>query len=202
LTIERLYNCIARFDISTQKNIKVATYTTINIDIMTSKKKQPKSAFAKHTEQQLAQSNDSNNNTAASTANSSGDFGQMSLTARLTVFLLIPTCTGLFGLFGSYLQTNRDPTTLDGGKENEPHKVDFDRDFVTPFLLGLALVIIVGFQTGGFRYAGGQTALERRYALSWPKARRVRKVRRERVIVEDGEENDDDDGKGEGKKDR
>jgi hypothetical protein len=61
-------------------------------------------------------------------------------------------------------------------------------------------VIIIGFQTGGFRYAGGQTALERRYALSWPKARRVRKVRRERVIVEDGEEKDDDGG--EGKKDR
>ena len=168
---------------------------------MTSKKKQPKSAFAKHTEQQLAQSNDSNNNTAntANNSSSSGDFGQMSLTARLTVFLLIPTCTGLFGLIGSYLQTNRDPTTLDGAKE-EPHKVDFDRDFVTPFLLGLALVIIVGFQTGGFRYAGGQTALERRYALSWPKARRVRKVRRERVIVEDGEEGENDDG--EGKKDR
>ena len=126
----------------------------------------------------------------------------MSLTARLTVFFLVPTCTGLFGLIGSYLQTNRDPTTLDGANKdnNEPHKVDFDRDFVTPFLLGLALVIIVGFQTGGFRYAGGQTALERRYALSWPKARRVRKVRRERVIVEDGEEENDDEG--EGKKDR
>ena len=173
---------------------------------MTSKKKQPKSAFAKHTEQQLAQSNDANNPTNNSNS-SSGDFGQMSLTARLTVFFLVPTCTGLFGLIGSYLQTNRDPTTLDGAKQdssnNEPHKVDFDRDFVTPFLLGLALVIIIGFQTGGFRYAGGQTALERRYALSWPKAaRRVRKVRRERVIVEDGEEEDDDGDEGEGKKDR
>ena len=41
--------------------------------------------------------------------------------------------------------------------------------------------------------------MERRYALSWPKARRVRKVRRERVIVEDGEEENDE---GEGKKDR
>ena len=148
------------------------------------KKKQSKSAFSKHTEQQLQTPPNDANSTAN---NSSGDFGQMSLTARLTVFLLVPFCTGSIGLFSSFLQSTRPPSTDDGGNDgdNEPHTIDFDRDFVTPFLLGLALVIVIGFQTGGFRYAGGMTAMERKFALQWPKARRVRKVRRERVIVED-----------------
>ena len=54
---------------------------------------------------------------------------------------------------------------------------------MTPFLLGLAFVIIIGFQTGGFKR-------EKSFAVSWPRARRVRKVRRERVIVEDEVEDD------------
>eukprot|EP00986_Skeletonema_menzelii_P009522 scaffold4350_cov131-Skeletonema_menzelii.AAC.2 len=155
------------------------------------KKKQSKSAFSKHTEQQLQQqqSNDetNNNNAAAANNSSSGDFGQMSLKARVTIFILVPFCTGFIGLFSSFLQSTRPPATNDNDttKAAEPHTIDFDRDFVTPFLLGLALVIVIGFQTGGFRYAGGMTPMERKFALSWPKARRVKKVRRERVIVED-----------------
>ena len=62
--------------------------------------------------------------------------------------------------------------------------VDFDRDFVTPFLLALALVVVVGFQTSGF--SNGDA---RKGAFSWPKARKVQWIRRERVVVDD----DDDD---------
>lgn len=112
----------------------------------------------------------------------------MSLTGRLLVFLLIPTCTGLIGLFSSYLQSTRSDN--ENNKDGDPHKIDLDRDFVTPFLLGLALVIVVGFQTKGFTVAGGMSEMERKYAVSWPKARRVRKVRKERVIVEDDDEDD------------
>lgn len=62
------------------------------------------------------------------------------------------------------------------------HVVDFDRDFVTPFLLALALVVVVGFQTSGFSNADAKGA------FAWPKARKVQRIRRERVVV------DDDDG--------
>ena len=41
--------------------------------------------------------------------------------------------------------------------------------------------------------------MERKFAVQWPKARRVRKVRRERVIVEDEDVVVDDD---DNKKDR
>jgi hypothetical protein len=57
-------------------------------------------------------------------------------------------------------------------------------------------VIVIGFQTGGFKIGSGSgsgsggSSLERKFALSWPKAKRIRKVRRERVIVEDDDLND------------
>eukprot|EP00573_Skeletonema_grethae_P006393 CAMPEP_0201692796 /NCGR_PEP_ID=MMETSP0578-20130828/5586_1 /ASSEMBLY_ACC=CAM_ASM_000663 /TAXON_ID=267565 /ORGANISM="Skeletonema grethea, Strain CCMP 1804" /LENGTH=165 /DNA_ID=CAMNT_0048178223 /DNA_START=161 /DNA_END=658 /DNA_ORIENTATION=+ len=149
------------------------------------------SAFSKHTEQQLQPPTNNTDNVVPT--NSSGDFGQMSLTARLLVFLLIPISTGLIGLFSSYLQSTR--TNGEENKDGEPHTIDLDRDFVTPFLLGLALVIVVGFQTKGFTVAGGMTEMERKYAVAWPKARRVRRVRRERVIVEDEDDEDEDDDK-------
>ena len=133
-----------------------------------------KSAFSKHTQEQIQPASTTDTN------NDENPYGQMSLTARLLVFLLVPSATGLIGLFSSFLQSTRTP--LEG---QDPHTIDLDRDFMTPFLLGLAFVIVIGFQTGGFRVAGGMTAMERKFALSWPKAKRVRKVRRERVIVED-----------------
>mmetsp|Transcript_19352 Transcript_19352/g.28874 ORF Transcript_19352/g.28874 Transcript_19352/m.28874 type:complete len:154 (+) Transcript_19352:158-619(+) len=143
-----------------------------------------KSAFSKHTQEQIQQPS------TTATTNDENPYGQMSLTARLLVFLLVPSATGLIGLFSSFLQSTRTPP-----EGQEPHTIDLDRDFMTPFLLGLAFVIVIGFQTGGFRVAGGMTAMERKFALSWPKAKRVRKVRRERVIVEDEDGDLDDDNK-------
>ncbi|KAL7523367.1 hypothetical protein ACHAXR_000144, partial [Thalassiosira sp. AJA248-18] len=92
-------------------------------------------AFAKH---KVAQAN---NNTSSTTSGA-----KMPLTARLLIFVFIPTFTGLCGLGISYLQQ------LQGKYLNSDNndRVNFDRDFVSPFLLGLAFVIVIGFQTGGF----------------------------------------------------
>ncbi|KAL7537453.1 hypothetical protein ACHAWF_005765 [Thalassiosira exigua] len=103
----------------------------------------------------------------------------MSFVARVLIFGLIPCLTGLTGLGVSYLQSLKGPDD-EGDGEPLSHVVDFDRDFVTPFLLGLALVVVIGFQTGGFSSDG-----PRRGAFVWPKARRVQRVRTERVVVDD-----------------
>lgn len=124
--------------------------------IMTSKSKKTSKegsdAFSKHSEQQQQQQppqqqqrNESNNG---------GDFGKMSLKARLLVFIIVPLSTGFIGLAASYLQSTRN-TDVTLNKDNKPHEIDFDNDFVTPALLGLAFVIVIGFQTGGFQGGRG-----------------------------------------------
>ena len=176
-----------------------------NINIMTSKSKKTSKegndAFSKHSEQQQQQQQPPSQQ-QHSNESSNGDFGKMSLKARLLVFIIVPLSTGFLGLAASYLQLG----TLN--KDNKPHEIDFDADFVTPALLGLAFVIVIGFQTGGFQTSwgggGGRGGMERKFALSWPKAKRIRKVRRERVIIEDDDDvvGDDLGGEREGKKDR
>lgn len=101
---------------------------------------------------------------------------KMPWVGRFLIFVFVPTFTGITGLGVSYLQALRNDQ-LDEGEE--PHEVDFDRDFVTPFLLAMALVIVLGFQTGGFR------TRERKAAFAWPTARTVQRVRHERVVVDD-----------------
>ena len=118
------------------------------------------SAFAKH--KAIQQNDETPSNTGT----------KMPLTARLLIFIVIPTFTGVAGLGISYLQSLR-------LFEGEKHAVNFDTDFVTPFLLALAFVIVIGFQTNGF------TGEKRRGAFVWPTTRKVQKVRRERVIVDD-----------------
>lgn len=104
----------------------------------------------------------------------------MSLLARFLIFAFIPSFTGLAGLGISYLQIIMQRRR--GDSEEEVQKVNFDQDFVTPFLLALALVIVLGFQTNGFSMDAGE---KRRGAFVWPKARTVERVRRERVVVDD-----------------
>lgn len=105
---------------------------------------------------------------------------KMSLLARFLTFIFIPSFTGLTGLGVSHLQSIQSRRL--GTEDEEPHEVNFDRDFVTPFLLALAFVIVIGFQTGGFSKNAGS---ERKGAFVWPTTRRVQKIRRERVIVDD-----------------
>mmetsp|Transcript_12946 Transcript_12946/g.27490 ORF Transcript_12946/g.27490 Transcript_12946/m.27490 type:complete len:142 (+) Transcript_12946:232-657(+) len=103
------------------------------------------------------------------------DYGKMSLGARFLIFVFVPCFTGVTGLGISYLESLKSPA-----EGEEQHVVDFDRDFVTPFLLALALVVVLGFQTNGF-----SPGAARKSAFVWPKARTVQRVRRERVVVED-----------------
>ena len=43
--------------------------------------------------------------------------------------------------------------TVDGGTKKK--EVDFNKDFVTPFLLSMAFVVILGFRTSGFAHKIG-----------------------------------------------
>mmetsp|Transcript_11890 Transcript_11890/g.21150 ORF Transcript_11890/g.21150 Transcript_11890/m.21150 type:complete len:150 (+) Transcript_11890:273-722(+) len=132
------------------------------------------SSFAKHVLQ-----NNTNNDTTPTTP------AKMSLLARFLIFLFIPCFTGLSGYGISHLQSLRNSSSSSSGEPQ--HVVDFDRDFVTPFLLALALVVVVGFQTSGF--SNGDA---RKGAFSWPKARKVQRIRRERVVVDDDDDDDHD----------
>mmetsp|Transcript_1739 Transcript_1739/g.4191 ORF Transcript_1739/g.4191 Transcript_1739/m.4191 type:complete len:154 (-) Transcript_1739:233-694(-) len=120
-------------------------------------------AFAKHKAQQ------------ESTRENEKKSAKMSLMARFVLFLCLPTFMGMCGLGVSYLKTMRSSY----GKDEKPHEVSFDNDFVMPFLLSLALVVVLGMQTKGF------TTSERKGAFQWPKARVVKKIRRERKVVDE-----------------
>lgn len=131
-------------------------------------------AFARHTKEVTQQQPDAS---ADSTAANSHPLGHMSLKARFLVFIFVPTITGLTGYFTAYMKAKNGKPVDD----KEELTVDFDRDFLTPFLLSMALVVVIGFQTRGY------STNERKAAFQWPKTRRVRTVRRERVIVDDDE---------------
>lgn len=73
-------------------------------------------------------------------------WGEMSLTSRVIVFLGVPILFGFSGFAVSYLQAMKDNL----------HEVDITRDFVWPWGLGMALVTVIGFRTGGFRRGLGQ----------------------------------------------
>ena len=128
-------------------------------------KSDTKEAFAKHKTIQ-------NNDTSSTSQNSTT---KMSIFARILIFIFIPSITGLSGLGVSYMLSLKTPQ-----EGEEEHIVDFDRDFVTPFLLALAFVIVLGFQTNGFN---PQSAAKRKGVFVWPSTRR--KVRRERIVVDD-----------------
>lgn len=125
-------------------------------------------AFSKHSQEER-------NRLAGADANNGPTRGKMSIRARVGVFLGFPAFVGLMGLFTSYLKVKFDKTG--------EHTVNFDTDFVTPFLLAMAMVIVIGFQTQGY------ATKERTPFVAWPKTRTVKKVTRQRVIVdEDGNE--------------
>ena len=119
------------------------------------------------------------NQNDTSTSQTSNGTTKMSIFARILIFIFIPSITGLSGLGVSYMQSLKTPQ-----EGEEEHIVDFDRDFVTPFLLALAFVIVLGFQTNGFN---PQAAANRKGVFVWPSTRR--KVRRERIIVDDDDNN-------------
>lgn len=98
----------------------------------------------------------------------------LSWSARITIFLLFPLCVGCIGLYIGYLEASRKPD----------RELNFDTDFVMPFLLALTFVLVVGFQTKGY------TKNKVEPLVKWPKVRRKKVVR---IIQEGGEEVEDKD---------
>lgn len=114
-------------------------------------------AFAKHAEQDDAlRQSDGHGGSASSDASSSS----MTVHGRFMVFLIFPVTCGVIGLYLGHLESTRKPE----------RKISFDQDFVMPFLLALAMAVVLFFQTGGF------TSDKVKPIVAWPKVRRVKKV--------------------------
>jgi len=95
------------------------------------------------------------------------------------IFVVFPTLMGFIGLYMGYLESIRKPE----------RELDFDTDFVMPFLLALAFTIVVGFQTKGY------TTNKVEPLVKWPKVRRkkvIKKVKKE-DLDEGGEKNEEKD---------
>lgn len=93
----------------------------------------------------------------------------MSFVAKTLVYLGFPLFMGTCGLYIGYLKTIG----------NDDAKIDFDTDFVFPFLLALALVVVISIQTRGF------TQKKIKPLVQWPKVKRKKKIIRKRIIVDD-----------------
>ena len=119
------------------------------------------SAFAQHAQQDAALGTAPDDETSESHG--------MSFTGRITVFVVFPMVVGVLGLYIAYLRTISNPEK----------KIDFDNDFVFPFIVALAFVMVVGFQTKGF------TQSKVTPLVQWPKVRRKKRIIRKRVIVDD-----------------
>jgi len=108
---------------------------------------------------------------------SRGGLGQMSWRARIVLFIVFPVMAGCMGMCAAHLEHRRKPE----------REIDFDSDFMMPFLLGLVFVIVVGFQTRGY------TTDKVEPIVKWPKVRRKKVVR---TVKENGE-GDEDEGEAE-----
>jgi hypothetical protein len=80
---------------------------------------------------------------------------------KLGIFFGFPLTAGFVGMYCAFLQKM---------KKGQGKELNFDQDFIVPFLLGLAMVVVIGFQTGGF------TAKEFEPLVAWPKVKRVKKI--------------------------
>ena len=110
----------------------------------------------------------------------------LSFVGRVLLFLGIPFMMGIFGVLTAYL-TKRGANPEDG----ETREIDFDKDFVFPFMLSLVMIVVIGIQTRGFKQK------ETNPLLAWPKVRRKRKIIHKRVIIEDDDGSDGEENCGE-----
>ena len=76
------------------------------------------------------------------------------------VFVLFPTIVGFLGMYISYMDA----------KLMAKRGLSFDQDFLIPFLLALAMVVVLAIQTNGF------TQKEVQPMVQWPQVKRVKKV--------------------------
>ena len=94
----------------------------------------------------------------------------MTIASRLVLFFILPLIVGSLGLITSHVQNLL-------GKEPVP--MNFDRDFVYPFLITLVLVVIVSIQTGNF------STYQAKPLITWPKVVRKKKITRKTIVVDD-----------------
>ena len=94
-------------------------------------------------------------------------FKRFTIVGRVVLFLFVPFVMGILGMIQAYL----DPKN----KEKES-RIDFDRDFLFPFIMTLVIVIVIGFQTSGYRKKPAPV-------IAWPKKIIKRKVKT--VYVDD-----------------
>ncbi len=88
---------------------------------------------------------------------------------RVALFIILPTLCGFVGLSVSYVKQ----------KSSEGDwLINFDRDFIFPFLLALLMVIIIGFRTKGFTQRPAPL-------IEWPKAKRKKKIIKKLIIWND-----------------
>lgn len=84
----------------------------------------------------------------------------MSLFSKVAIFIFFPLLVGLLGLYSAFLK----------GRNEPGWKISLDRDFLTPFLLAMAVVIVVGIQTAGFKSKSVQPI------VAWPNVKPVQKI--------------------------
>ena len=117
-------------------------------------------AFAQHAKEDTALADPTINSNEDESNKSSG----LSIFGRIFIFIIFPLTSGVIGLYLAHLESLRKPERT----------ISFDTDFVMPFLLALALSIVIGFQTGGF------SSNKVKPLISWPKVRRVKKIIRKK----------------------
>ena len=103
------------------------------------------------------------------------------------LFLIVPSLVGGLGLLTSFLSPkiaklfNANTTTVDD------NPINFDRDFVYPFMITLLTACVLWYQTKGFTNANPKPV------VTWPKVKKNRRVIRRTVVVdEDGNEVEED----------
>lgn len=79
---------------------------------------------------------------------------------RLVIFIVFPLLIGCIALLTALAQKQRNPE----------YEINVDRDFFYPVTLGLALCIIVGFQTRGYATSKPEPL------VAWPKVYKRKKI--------------------------
>ena len=114
------------------------------------------SAFVKHAQEDEALKEENRDAVDVGPTRSQG----LTWSGRIMVFIVFPLTAGTIGLYIGYLDSLKKPDK----------KISFDQDFVMPFLLALAMAVVLFFQTGGF------TSNKVKPLVEWPKVRRVKKI--------------------------
>jgi hypothetical protein len=123
------------------------------------KKESEKGTLAQHVQADPALQKPEETDTAAAAAAAANKKG-LTFMGKLGIFFGFPLTAGMAGLYLAFLET----------KKEKDRELSFDQDFVVPFLLALAMAIIIGIQTGGY------TATTITPLIPWPKVKRVKKI--------------------------